>query len=153
MPPWLNEAEQKAWLALLEVGSGLFDLLSRDLKKIAELVVEDYEVLHLLSQADEGRLRVGELADQMLASRTRLSQRLDRLGKRGLVSRSRCEVDRRAIDVVLTDQGAELLMEVAPLHLASVRRHVFDHLSTDDVDAIGGGLQKLAAYLHQQGTG
>jgi DNA-binding MarR family transcriptional regulator len=145
---WLDADEQSAWWALLEVGSGLFDALSSDLRGIADLTLEDYEVLHLLSIQDNHRLRVGTLANEMLASRTRLSQRLDRLTTRELVERERCPDDGRAINVVLTDKGHGLLVEIAPDHLESVRRHVFDHLDAADVVAMAAGLGKVAQHLH-----
>lgn len=147
---WLDETERRAWWALLEVGGGLFDLISADLKETAGLTLEDYEVLHLLSQEPERHLRVGALADMMLASRTRLSQRLDRMTERGFVRRERCSEDGRAINVVLTDAGWDLLVEIAPSHLASVRARVFDHLEPKDVAGIATSLEKLAQYLHDE---
>ncbi|MEZ5244885.1 MAG: MarR family transcriptional regulator [Acidimicrobiales bacterium] len=145
---WLDDDEQAAWWALLEVGSGLFDALSADLRRIADLTLEDYEVLHLLSSQEHHRLRIGRLADEMLSSRTRLSQRIDRLTERGLVGRERCPSDGRAINVVLTDRGHALLVDIAPRHLESVRHHVFDQLDPDDVTAMATGLGKVAEHLH-----
>lgn len=145
---WLDATEQRAWWALLEVGSGLFDLLTAELKETADLTLDDYEVLHLLSQEPEHRMRVGELADAMLSSRTRLSQRLDRLTERGWIERVKCPEDGRAINVVLTPSGYDFLVELAPSHLDHVREHVFDHLTTSDVDALGRSLGKLAQHLH-----
>jgi DNA-binding MarR family transcriptional regulator len=147
---WLNDAEQRAWWALLEVGSGLFARLTADLKAVAGLTLDDYEVLHLLSQADDRRMRVGDLADAMLTGRTRLSQRIDRLTDRGWVERRPCPEDRRAIWVVLTDGGHDLLASIAPQHLDHVRTHVFDHLTATDVDDIGRSLTKIAQHLHDE---
>lgn len=147
---WLDEEEKRAWLALVEVGTGLFELLDQDLKAAANLTLEDYEILHLLSEADDLRLRVGELSDRMLASRTRLSQRIDRLGRRGLVRRERCREDKRAINVILTDEGHDLLVRTAPEHLRSVRRRVFDQLTHTDVVALGRTLDKLVRSVHEQ---
>ncbi len=144
---WLDDVETRAWRALLEVGSGLFDLLSADLKAAAGLTLEDYEVLHLLSEAPERSMRVGTLANAMLTQRTRLSQRLDRLSARGVVSRSRSVDDGRAIDVSLTASGQELLVALAPLHLTSVRSRVFDHLAASHVECLALSLQKLSDYL------
>lgn len=147
---WLDDEEKRAWLALLEVSTGLFELLDRDLKGLAELTLEDYEILHLLSEADEQRLRVGQLVDRMLASRTRLSQRIDRLTRRDLVRRERCPDDGRAINVVLTDEGQRLLADVAPEHLLSVRARVFDHLTRTDVISLGRSLEKLAHSIRER---
>lgn len=147
---WLDDAEQRAWWALLEVGSGLFDLLSAGLKDIAGLTLDDYEVLHLLSQADERRMRIGELADTMLTGRTRLSQRIDRLTQRGWVRRDRCPDDGRVVWVLLTDEGFGFLAAIAPQHLEHVRSHVFDHLTRTDVDDLGRSLGKIAQHLHDE---
>ncbi len=149
-PNWLDEDERRAWLGLLEVTSGLFELLDRDLKAMAEITMEDYEILHLLSEADDRRLRVGALSERMLASRTRLSQRIDRLGRRGLVRRERCPEDGRAINVVLTDEGYELLAAIAPKHLRSVRGRLFDHLTRTDVTSLGRSLDKVVRSLREQ---
>ncbi len=145
---WLDATEQRAWWALLEVGSGLFDLLSAELKQQAGLTLDDYEVFHLLSQRPDHRMRVGERADTMLTSRTRLSQRLDRLAERGWIERVRCPEDGRAINVVLTPSGYDFLVDLAPRHLEHVRRHVFDHLTASDVETLGRSLDKLARHLH-----
>lgn len=149
-PRWLDGHEQRAWWALLEIGSGLFDTISSELKQLAGLTLDDYEVLHLLSQAPDRRLRVGELADLMLTGRTRLSQRIDRLTGRGWVERQPCPEDRRAIWVVLTDDGYDFLASIAPEHLAHVRAHVFDHLTPTDVRQLGQSLTKIAQHLHDE---
>ena len=150
---WLDDAEQRAWWALLEVGSGLFDLLSAGLKDLAGLTLDDYEVLHLLSQEEHRRMRIGDLADAMLTGRTRLSQRIDRLTDRGWVVRSRCPDDGRVVWVVLTDAGYEFLATIAPRHLDPVRRHVFDHLTRTDIDDLGRSLGKIAQHLHDERRG
>lgn len=147
---WLDDAEQRAWWALLEVGSGLFDLLSAGLKDIAGLTLDDYEVLHLLSQAEQRRMRIGELADTMLTGRTRLSQRIDRLTERGWVRRDRCPDDGRVVWVLLTDPGFAFLASIAPQHLEHVRSHVFDHLTRTDVDDLGRSLGKIAQHLRDE---
>ena len=149
-PRWLDGREQRAWWALLEVGSGLFDALGADLRKRADLGLEDYEVLHLLSVSAGHKMRVGQLADEMLSSRTRLSQRLDRLAERGLLEKRRCPDDGRAIDVVLTSDGMALLEATAPGHVEWVRENVFDLLTAADVDAIARSLGKVAQHLHDE---
>lgn len=148
-PRWLDDDERRAWLALLEVGAGLFDLMTAGLKEYAGLTLDDYEVLHLLSEAPERRLRIGELAETMLSGRTRLSQRIDRLADRGWVERTPCDEDRRVVWVHLTDEGFEFLRDIAPHHVEYVRRHVFDQLDRIDVEHIGESLSKVAEHLHE----
>lgn len=141
---WLDDDERRAWLALLEVTTGMVELLDRDLKELGDVTLEDYEVLHLLSESEDRSLRVGRLVERMLASRTRTSQRIDRLARRGLVRRERCPEDGRAINVILTDEGWTLLDSIAPDHLRSVRARLFDHLTRSDVVSLGRSLGKVA---------
>ena len=141
---WLNQSEASAWRSLIEVSFGLFDQLSAELKAEHELTIQDYEVLHLLSEADGLSLRVGELADKMIASRTRLTQRLDRLADRDLVVKTKCPSDARAVNVELTKSGLTLLTEIAPAHVQRVRELVFDHLSATQITQLEDSLGVLA---------
>ena len=149
---WLDAHEHRAWIAMLEVGSGLFAALNRHLRQTSDITLEDYEVLHFLSVEPHRTLRIGLLAGKMLASRTRLSQRIDRLEARGFVTRSTSDADGRVVNVTLTDTGLATLEAVAPLHLDEVRRLVFDQLSDADVRAVGQSLSKVADTLRAERT-
>ena len=136
MPRWLTDEEQCAWRAFIEASSRLFDQLERQLQREAGLSHGDYEVLVRLSEAPERRMRMSELADQALVSRSRLSHAVRRLESQGLLRREACATDRRGMFAVLTDEGFARIEAVAPGHVEEVRRLMFDHLSADQVQAL-----------------
>jgi DNA-binding MarR family transcriptional regulator len=137
MPRWLDAEEQAAWRALLEATSRLFDELERRLQREAGLSHADYEVLVRLSEAPGRRMRMSELAEQALVSRSRLSHAVNRLEARGLLQREACDTDRRGTYAVLTDEGFARLEQIAPAHVDDVRRLLFDHLTAGQVHALG----------------
>ena len=94
--------------------------------------MSEYTALRHLSEAPDRRMRMSELAtacDMSLSGMTRLAGKLETLG---FLTRVRCERDARGLEAVLTDAGLHRLREAWPDHLASVRRHIFDHL--DELD-------------------
>jgi DNA-binding MarR family transcriptional regulator len=90
-------------------------------------------VLVTLASAPERRLRMAELADAVLLTRSGLTRRVDRLERAGLVERVRCPGDGRGFNAVLTDAGLARLAQVAPTHLNGVRRRFADRLDPDDL--------------------
>lgn len=144
-PRWLSAEQQVFWRRWIEVTALVGAAIEHDLKESAGLNMGDYEVLVRLSEAPDHRLRMSELAAQTVHSPSRLSMRVDRLAKHGLVTRSRCPEDRRGLFAVLTDTGFERLAEAAPDHVASVRSHLVDHLSEEEIAILTDVLGKLAA--------
>ncbi|MGH9226901.1 MAG: MarR family winged helix-turn-helix transcriptional regulator [Acidimicrobiales bacterium] len=126
---WLSADEQRAWRAFLVATQELFDQLDRQLTRDAGLSQADYEVLVRLSEADGERLRMSELAEHTLFSRSRLSHAVARLEREGLVAREACETDRRGMFAVLTPEGRRRIEAAAPGHVATVRDLVFDRLT------------------------
>ena len=114
----------------------LFDLLEAQLSHDSELSHADYEVLVRLSEARGRRLRMSELADCTLYSRSRLSHAVARLEGLGWVRRDPTPSDRRGTEAVLTDEGFAKLRASAPGHARTVRRRMFDHLSDEQVSQL-----------------
>lgn len=137
MTRWLSEDEQRNWRAWLAASQLLNDRLSRDLQEQHGLTITDYEILVNLSEAPDRRLRMSELADATLASRSRLTHQIDRMVKAGLVARESCIDDRRGSFAVLTDEGWSALVAAAPDHVESVRRHLIDVLSSEEFSSLG----------------
>lgn len=135
-PQWLSDSEQQAWRAYLESTKVLFDALDRELQREADLPHTYYEMLVRLSEAPQRSLRMSELADATLSSRSRLSHAVARLEERGWVERVDCPTDRRGQLAVLTDAGFDVLRTAAPLHVESVRRYVIDGLSAEQIDQL-----------------
>jgi DNA-binding MarR family transcriptional regulator len=125
---WLTEDEQRAWRAYIQLAQLLIRQLDRDLHPF-DLSMHDYEILVLLSEAPQHRLRMTELADRTAQSRSRLSHQVNRMESKALVVREDCEGDKRGTFAVLTEHGADVIAKVAPHHVASVRQHFMDQLA------------------------
>lgn len=134
-PRWLDDDEMAFWRAFHEVNLRVLDAIGHDLRDDSDLTTDDYEVLVRLSEAPDRRIRMSELSDQVVQSRSRLTQRIDRMVERGWVNRERCPEDGRGTLAVLTDDGFAVLAEAAPGHVASVRRHLIDRLDRDQLRA------------------
>lgn len=147
MTRWLTEDEQRSWRAWLAASQQLNERLTRDLQAQHGLTMADYEILVRLSEVPERRMRMSELAEVTLSSRSRLSHQIDRMVKAGLVERAMCEDDRRGAFAVLTGHGWDTLVEAAPDHVESVRAHLVDQLSAKEFAALGSACQKVADHL------
>jgi DNA-binding MarR family transcriptional regulator len=131
---WLDEEEQKVWRAWLYSSSLLQDLLDRELTHQTGISHAYYEILVALSEAPGRAMRMSELADRCLSSRSRLSHAVSRLEERGWVRREVCESDGRGQLAILTDAGFAALEAAAPVHVTGVRTHLFDQLSAQQVE-------------------
>ena len=146
-PRWLDADEQKAWRAWLYSAQLLLDRLDRELTHETGISHAYYEILVALSETPGRRLRMSELADRCLSSRSRLSHAVSRLEERGWVRREVCSEDGRGQLAVLTDEGFAALEAAAPVHVASVRAHLFDQLSPGQVAAMRDMGETLLRHL------
>jgi DNA-binding MarR family transcriptional regulator len=147
MTRWLSDDEQQAWRAWIAASLLLPDRLSRELQERADISLPDYEILVYLSEAPDRRLRMSELADRTLSSRSRLSHQVDRLSDAGLVDRQPCSDDRRGYFAVLTPRGWDFLVATAPMHVESVREHLVDALTPEEFAEFGRLCAKVAEQL------
>ncbi|MEO3862552.1 MarR family transcriptional regulator [Acrocarpospora sp. B8E8] len=131
-PRWLSPAEQSAWRAHLAAHRLLTHRLDRELQEHG-LSFNDYEILVNLSESPDRRMRMSDLADATIQSRSRLSHQISRMEAAGLVTRENCEDDRRGTFAVLTGKGWDTIQRVAPDHVAGVRRHFIDLLTPAQV--------------------
>ena len=146
-PRWLDGEEQKAWRAWLYSTLLLQDRLERDLTHETGISHAYYEILVQLSEAPGRMLRMSELAERSLSSRSRLSHAVSRLEERGWVRRQVCEEDGRGALAVLTDDGFAALEGAAPVHVEGVRAHLFDQLSPEQVAAMRDIGETLLRHL------
>ena len=146
-PRWLSPEEQQAWRAWLYSTLLLQDRLDRELTRRTGISHAYYEILVQLSETADRSLRMSQLAERCLSSRSRLSHAVSRLEERGWVRRQVCESDGRGQLAVLTDEGFAALEEAAPVHVESVRTHLFDQLSPEQVRALQDIGQTLLAHL------
>jgi DNA-binding MarR family transcriptional regulator len=146
-PRWLTDDEMAAWLRLVAVVELLPGVLDGQLRRDAALTHFDYHVLAMLSEAPRHTLRMTELATRTNATLPRLSHVVRRLEERGLVERAPCPSDGRATNARLTEDGWAKVRRTAPGHLATVREHVFDALTPEQVSQLesiaGAVLERL----------
>ncbi|MFE6835530.1 MarR family winged helix-turn-helix transcriptional regulator [Streptomyces sp. NPDC057705] len=132
-PRWLTDPEQDAWYAWRRMFPLVNAEIARDLSQDSGLSEADYDVLSVLGSTDGHRMRITALAELMQWSRSRLSHQLTRMEKRGIVRREEVATDGRGAEVVLTGTGVAMITEAAPLHVESVRRHLIDILTPDQL--------------------
>ena len=147
MTQWLTRDQQQHWRAYIAATTLLGERLSRELQAAHGITMADYEILVRRSEAPDRRLRMSQLADHTLASRSRLSHQVDRLEKVGLVERTPCVEDRRGANAVLTEKGWTLLVAAAPTHVEGVREHLVDQLTPEQFAGVGDALAVVAAHL------
>ena len=146
-PRWLDADEQRAWRAYMYSWLLLDERLERDLTRQAGISHAYYEILVQLSETEGRQLRMSELAERCQSSRSRLSHAVSRLEERGWVRRQVCAEDGRGQLAVLTDEGFAALEEAAPIHVESVRTHLFDQLSPAQVAAMRDIGETLLRHL------
>jgi DNA-binding MarR family transcriptional regulator len=145
---WLTNDEMTAWRTYIETYSDLIAAIERDLAE-HDLTLGDYQVFVYLSEAPDRSMRMCDLADRLQLSPSGLTRRLDGLVKAGFVTREPSVDDRRVMLATLTPTGFAALEKAAPDHVASVRRHIFDHLDSDQVEALASIFQSIKAGLAQ----
>ena len=142
---WLTAEEQRTWLELLGVVTWLPDAVDAQLQRDAGLSHFEYQVMAMLSMSPQHTRRMSEVAALANGSLTRLSRTVDRLEKRGWVTRRPDPDDGRATLAVLTDAGWEKVVATAPGHVAEVRRLVLDPLTRTQVHQ----LREIATRIGQ----
>ena len=133
-----------AWSAFLHAHARVVRELERELQAEQGMALTDYDVLVQLASADERRLRMSELADRLLLSRSGVTRLVDRLEAAGMVERVTCDTDRRGQWASLTDAGHARLRTASPTHLRGVAAHFLDRLSTDELAELERTLARLA---------
>lgn len=146
-PPTLRPSDWRlgVWRSFLRAHAAVLRELERELSAEAGLPLSWYDVLVQLVEAPGRRLRMAELADRVLLSRSGLTRLIDRLQAEGLVRREPSPDDARGMFTVLTAEGYGRLREAAPVHLAGVRRHWLARFSDDELRQLGTLLGRLSA--------
>jgi DNA-binding MarR family transcriptional regulator len=145
-----------AWLAFLEVSHLLDRAIEQQLRQDAGISHAQFEVLNRLAAAEAGRLRMSELADLIVVSRSGLTYQVTRLEKAGLVRREKCPGDDRGVLAALTPAGRAALERAAPGHVRLVRNALIDALTPAQLTVIAEGLASARARLRacpQDGSG
>ena len=140
---WLTDEEQKAWQAYMRLQMLINHEIDRQLQADRGLSADDYEVLHALSQAPEGCLRVNALANMLAWEHSRLSRQTERMADRGLVVRNILPTNHRVTEVCITGAGRDTLAAAAPGHVDLVRRLFFDGIPDGFLEPLAEALDVI----------
>lgn len=140
----ISAAELIVWRTMLRAQARISRRLQADLVAHHDLALGSYDVLVHLGEAPGGRLRMNDLADRVLLSRSGLTRLVDRLQREGLVVRQSCPSDARGLFAVLTPAGRARLVEATPTYREGVRDYVLSRLDEADLRTLGHILDKLA---------
>jgi len=148
-PRWLNPTEMKAWRSYIIASRRMLEALDTDLDG-HDLSMADYEILAQLSDAPERKMRMSELAEIALLSRSRLSHRMKVMEKAGWVKREACPSDKRGYFAVMTAKGWKAIVAAAPDHVESVRTRFVDHLNKSDQEVLAQIFSRIETSLRKE---
>ena len=143
-PALLTREELGAWRGLLRVHAEMTRALDAELVRAHGLPLSSYEVLLFLADAPDGRLRMSELAEGVLLSRSGLTRLVDRMERDGLLRRERCPDDARGYNAAITGKGRKLFQRARRTHLEGVRQRFLGSLSAEDLRALAQAWEKVA---------
>jgi DNA-binding MarR family transcriptional regulator len=133
MSATLTEIEITAWRGFLRVHAMMTKELDAELDATHGVPLTHFEVLTALHRSEHGKLRMADLADVVLLSRSGMTRLVDRLEKQGLLERCSCSDDARGCYAVITPAGRGLVERALPTHLDGVRERFLAHLDGDDL--------------------
>ena len=143
-PRPLDPVELRAWRGLLRVHALMVKRLDAELEAAHALPLSSYEVLLHLADAEGCKMRMCDVAESVLLSRSGLTRLIDRLERDGLVERVSCPDDARGAYARLTDAGRAKLRAASTTHLDGVRTHFLGHLSAAELEVLADAWEKVA---------
>ena len=146
----LRTRELETWRAYLDATKLLFDELDRRLRDEFGVPLAYYDVLARLGEADEWGLRMTDLADSTVFSRSRTTHAVDRLVKLGWVERRACPTDRRGSYAALTDEGRRKLESARLTHDEVIGQHLLGAMTAEDMDGLRHQMEAVSASLEGQ---
>lgn len=141
----------RAWRHAIEGISKLSDVLEAELKDVHGLTIAEYSVLVHLSETEQGHMRMSDLADRAVVSRSQLTHLANRMERRRLLARHPDPDDGRGIVAALTDEGRAAIDAAAPTHVQGVRRHMIDLMTDDEVETVGRVMERIHDALTRTG--
>lgn len=133
----LCPAELAAWRGLLRVHANVLKALDAEMEATHGVPLTSYEVLIQLADAPDRRMRMCDLADSVLLSRSGMSRLVDRLERDGLLVRCACSHDARGAFACITEAGLALLEQARPTHVSGIRRRFLEQFSEDELRILG----------------
>jgi DNA-binding MarR family transcriptional regulator len=146
----LSEQHLSAWRAFLKAHATIIDQIERDLMAAKRPPLSTYDVLIELYEAPEHRLRMHELAERVVLSRSGLTRLVDRLEAEGLLTRDRCGTDRRGAYAVITEQGIEALQQTWPIYAKGIAEYFAQWLTLEEAQLLESALGRILQATSKQ---
>ncbi len=146
-PRWLDDTELRAWTGFLDTYHLLHRRVDTQLRADGGLTEVQYEILSRLADAPGRRLRMSDLADILVSSRSGLTYQVTQLQRAGLVRRDSDPDDDRAVLAAITEAGRDLLHRAAPGHVRVVREGFLDLLTRDEVVQLAAMMDRTRKHL------
>ena len=121
--------------------------LDHELQQRSHLSMTDFEILSALDEAPGKKIRMSELAQKVLVSRSRLTYRVDRLVQAKYLEREECTDDRRGLWAILTETGAQALQAATPGHIMDIENWFFNHLDPEEIQSLGRVMTRIEDKL------
>jgi DNA-binding MarR family transcriptional regulator len=134
------------WRVFLESAFALIDILDAELQDKRKITLRWYDALVHLEEAPDG-LRMTELAERILASKSGLTRVMDRMEEAGLVRRERPPGDRRVVKVFITPKGLEALLAAREVHRGGIQEHFIQHLDDRDLAALERAFERVRDHV------
>ena len=147
---WLDDSEMRAWVAFLDTSNLLQRRIDAQLRKEGGVTQPQYELMTRLSEAPDGQLRMTDLAELLVMSRSGLTYQVAQLEQRGLVRRAPAPDDDRGVLAMLSDEGRRVLRRIAPGHVQVVRSNLIDLLNRSQLEALADTLGVVRARLRDE---
>jgi DNA-binding MarR family transcriptional regulator len=138
-----------AWGYVLRLQSQVVARIEEDLKRRGEISLTWYDVLLTLEKAIGKRLRMSEIADRIVLSRSALTRSVDKLEAEGYLKREPCRHDERGAYAVLTKKGARALARARPVYWAGIRKYFAAGLTNADISSLESLLEKIVSHFQE----
>jgi DNA-binding MarR family transcriptional regulator len=142
-----SDPKGRAWARFFVTSALLMDRIESALKAAELPPLAWYDLLWILENAEDGRMRMHDLAARVVLSRYNVTRLADRMEREGLIRRERCEEDRRGAYCVLTPAGRALRRRMWPVYKAEIDACFGAHLSVEEARALAAMLEKVQRKL------
>jgi DNA-binding MarR family transcriptional regulator len=150
---WLNEEEMNAWIAFISAATLVDRELDQQLKEDMGLSHLQYQILMTLNRAEAGAMRMTELAERIINSKSGLTYQIGQMEKAGLVTRRQCEWSKSGVLAEITPEGRVTLERAAPGHVEAVREILIDVLTPEERKAVADGLGRVRDRIAERKQG
>jgi DNA-binding MarR family transcriptional regulator len=133
------------WRSFLVAYARIQRLLDEELRAEHDLSLAEYDVLLQLAEAPDRHLRMHQIADQVVLSRSGVTRLIDRLVADGAVERTHCASDARGAEAVLTAAGLERLRDASRTHLRGISDHFLEVIPADELESVGRAMDAVLA--------